>query len=64
MNTSRARSCDGKKRYYSIAHAERAAQDLEHKQKAPFSAYRCVHCPYFHVGHTPYELREDQTEAA
>jgi rubrerythrin len=53
----RRRRCLGKHRYQDPAHAARDAADLSRKERAPVSHYRCPHCGFIHVGHTPAKTK-------
>jgi len=42
-------SCAGKKWYYDLTRAERAARDVEAKYGYKIRPYRCGYCPHFHL---------------
>lgn len=42
-------SCQNKIRY-SEESAKRAADEMQRKRRRPFDAYKCRHCPGWHVG--------------
>jgi len=47
-----ARMCGMKKRYVTLEMAQAFAtvMDQKHPEKAPFSAYPCPYCQFFHIG--------------
>lgn len=47
-----ARMCGVKKRYVTpeMAQAFATVMDQKHPEKAPFSAYPCPYCKFYHIG--------------
>ena len=52
------RQCQGKRRITSRRFARYVAQRMSTKNKAPFRAYKCEVCGFYHVGHekTPFRM--------
>ena len=53
-------SCAGKRRYYDLSKAERAAKDVLAKYGYKVRAYRCGYCPHFHLS----RVRDDEKPPA
>lgn len=62
VRLEKARACDGK-----AVHANRRGAELaiaamrarDRRAAVGLNAYRCPHCPGWHIGHLPYGARED-----
>lgn len=55
----RRRGCEGKKQYQSRDYARRRCRVIRRLTgDRDLHAYRCTHCPYFHVGHRSYAVLE------
>jgi hypothetical protein len=48
------KACDGKRRHTSLQNAKVAASQSHWVSLV--RAYKCKHCPYYHVGHPSHEL--------
>lgn len=58
-------SCHGKVRYGHEATAKLAALKMADKKREPFEAYKCRHCPAWHVGHPRfYGWTDEEIKAA
>ena len=55
----RRRSCEGKRRYPSPAAAQRDAAKLARERGGAIDAYPCAFCGRWHVGHTPWRVRQE-----
>ena len=47
----RQRSCEQKQAYKSEATAVKSAQAMQEKGHGALEAYKCRHCPFWHIGH-------------
>lgn len=59
MNTTKERSCDGKKQYRNRKAAMKSLKRLErYKQADGLTVYRCLYGLHYHVGHKRQQLGE------
>lgn len=57
-------SCHGKVPYLEKS-ASQAAIDMAAKKREPFEAYKCRHCPLWHIGHPRFwKWTREQRSAA
>lgn len=47
----------GKRSYFTMAGAKKAAKALRGRGEKAVHAYRCDHCQHCHIGHLPFAVR-------